>query len=1037
MNTTDQIHAAVEELLTPVEQSLGACADDGSQVSHACDLLREAVESLEDAAGDEWCQCGRTLANLLEIVDCFADGSETLGEGTADQIVEFVNSSLPRLRQSLTGENDAGEGSMIDVIDQARTRWGEYLTLVEGNGFYEASSLDTELDMDGGMDAVDGTATSSPSEQLDLILSAVQELSDGAHSEAAAGDGDVQHGSQQDPHGDTRSPGHRNSQPSDPVGDGDGGATSGATPDAMFKSRRSTGLPAAPAATQAVALSEILREAFLEDAEQCLSSMEQAVIQFENNPRGPAPIDQWCRDLHTLKGASASIGLSELATYLHEVEEWLPSFDQTRDTAGLQPILDCVDFVRKQTDALGQPAAASQAPPAGQAVETPRPLTAAPVVSDRNAEPGDETVRVRSSQLDRMMNLLVDLVIWRRRRDRRVAELSEGEDELSRCVRRLDSLAKGHSFSSAAPVGSSVVGSPSAGMATVDSALVGSLSTGLLSSGRRPADDQSREPSRFLGEITNDLREIASGLRDCHQSMAEENRAVSQFIQQFRQQLAQARRVPLSGLFQRLQRVVREAARLEGKQVRLEFVGQNTGLERSLQERLYEPLLHLVRNAVCHGIETEDKRLRSGKDAVGTITLEASGSSQMLLLDIRDDGGGLDFDAIRRRGIERGLVRPDEPVSPSELSRLIFHPGFSTRTETNEVAGRGVGMDVVLTALNRCRCQIDVHSEAGVGTTFRLAIPLPSVIEHSLVFRCGGQLFGLPMQFVMSTSLGDTSGDASGDTSGDWADASSVSSHVELRRILRLPASEKPAKSEASRSLVLGSNLPASASPSRTSSPNGTSASSAHETSGQRRAFVVEDILGPEEVVVRPLPPLLRRHPVLSGVTLSGAGEVVLLLDSPRLLREADESSAPELATDSQTLRMNRLKSSEAARPKILIAEDSLSARRRLVEKLLPYGFDITEASDGLEALNFTRTTTFDAVFSDLEMPGLNGFELLTAIKNDPRTPDKPVVIVTSRDEPETKAKAQELGADGFLSKPVSDATIAAMLDQLAMTPTT
>ncbi len=997
MNTTEQIHAAVEELLTPVEQCLEACADDTTQVSAACGQLREAVESLEEAAGDEWCRCGRTLANLLEIVDCFADGSETLGEGTAEQIVEFVRASLPRLRQTLTGEENEGDGWMIDVIEQARTRWGEYLTLVDGDGFFEASSLDTELDIDDGPDAADGAGMSSPSEQLDLILSAVQELSDNAHSEDA---------------GKAISPGGSGG-PHSPDADGDRGAKSETARDAMFKSRRTTGLPVAPATTQAVALSEILREAYLEDAEQCLSSMEQAVIQFENNPKGPAPVDQLCRDLHTLKGASASVGLSELATYLHEVEEWLPTFDQTRESVGLQPILDCVDFVRKQTDALGQPNATSQSAPSDVSLPQPRPLPAAPVVSDRNVEPGDETIRVRSSQLDRMMNLLVDLVIWRRRRDRRVAELVKGEDELSRCVRRLDTLAKGYSFNSTSPAGSSVSGSSW---------------NGSQSSGPRSADGQSRE-SRFLGEITNDLREIASSLRDCHQSMAEENRAVSQFIQQFRQQLAQARRVPLSGLFQRLQRVVREAARLEGKQVRLEFVGQNTGLERSLQERLYEPLLHLVRNAVCHGIETEDKRVRAGKDAVGTITLEASGSSQMLLLDIRDDGAGLDFDAIRRRGIERGLVRPDEPVSPSELSRLIFHPGFSTRTETNEVAGRGVGMDVVLTALNRCRCQIDVHSEAGVGTTFRLAIPLPSVIEHSLVFRCGGQLFGLPMQFVMSTSLGDTT--------ANWDDASSVGSHVELRRILRLPASEKSAHTETSRSLVLGSNLPASASSARTSSANGRTASSAPQTSGQRRAFIVEDILGPEEVVVRPLPPLLRRHPVLSGVTLSGAGEVVLLLDSPRLLREADESSAPGLTTDSQILRMNRLKSSEAARPKILIAEDSLSARRRLVEKLLPYGFDITEASDGVEALNFTRTTTFDAVFSDLEMPGLNGFELLTAIKNDPRTPDKPVVIVTSRDEPETKSKAHELGADGFLSKPVSDATIEAVLEQLVITPAT
>jgi CheY-like chemotaxis protein len=277
------------------------------------------------------------------------------------------------------------------------------------------------------------------------------------------------------------------------------------------------------------------------------------------------------------------------------------------------------------------------------------------------------------------------------------------------------------------------------------------------------------------------------------------------------------------------------------------------------------------------------------------------------------------------------------------------------------------------------------------------------------------------MQFVMSTSMGDAS--------SDGLEEELHRSRLELSHILRLPKSESP---HAPRSLVLGSNLQ-----SRTSSANGKGATSSPHPSEHRREFVVDDILGPEEVVVRPLPPLLRRHPVLSGVTLSGAGEVVLLLNGPRLLKIAAESPASEPSTEHRSVRSSQSESSHATRSKVLVAEDSLSARRRLVEKLLPFGFDVTEASDGVEALNYARATTFDAVFSDLEMPGLNGFELLTAIKSDPRTPNKPVVIVTSRDEPETRNKAHELGADGFLSKPVSDASIEAMLEQLVIRPTT
>lgn len=960
MNTTDPIHSAIADLLTPIEQSLISGAGGRRQASRAAERLREAVGSLEDAAGDDWSQCGRTLASLLDIVGCFADGSDSLDDGAAEQIMEFVRCSIPRLRDVLTGETYSDEGLAAEMVDEARARWGEYLTLVEGDGFALSSELDTNVAGDGNpaIDSSDATYA-TPAEQVELILSAVEELSKGGRSSGAASTSDS-----------PRSP-----------------ADSPARPDRIPDPGSRAGGPSPPPAPQAISLSETLREAYLEDAEHCLSSMERAVMAFENDADGQPPIDQLCRDLHTLKGASASIGLSELATYLHEIEEWLPAADIGEGSVRLQPILDCVDFVRLQIAALRHPnrAASEQTPPAPRADVSP--------VAERSSAPGEETIRVRSTQLDHMMNLLVELVIWRRRRDRRVAELAESGDELSRCVRRLEALAKGYAVS----------GSSS-----------GSNRSALSDS----AGEGAGASARFLSEITNDLREIAGTLRDCRQSMADENRAVSQFIQQFRQQLAQARRVPLSGLFQRLQRVVHEAARLEGKQVRLEFIGQNTGLERSLQERLYEPLLHLVRNAVCHGIEPQTKRRQRGKDSVGTITLEASGNSQMLLLDVRDDGGGLDLDAIRRRGIERGLLRPDEAASPRELSRLIFHPGFSTRTEANEVAGRGVGMDVVLTALNRCHCQIDVHSETGVGTTFRLSIPLPSVIEHSLVFRCGGQLFGLPMQFVMSTSQ-------SGLPDG-IVDEPGRDRVVDLRRLLRL---DGPAAHAAQRTLVLGSHLPPHA------SSAGRQSSSVMPEHEQRREFVVEDILGPEEVVVRPLPQILRRHPLLSGVTLSGSGEVVLLLDGPGLVRAAGCSTPdPSAALAGQTADNARRQASSRSRPRVLVAEDSLSARRRLVEKLLPHGFEVTEASDGMAALNLTRAATFDAVFSDLEMPGLSGFELLTAVKNDPRATHKPVVIVTSRDEPETRAKARELGADAFLAKPVSDAMIEAVLRQLAIT---
>lgn len=968
MNTTSQVNTVVEDLLAPVEQVLQDCAAEGTRVAEASRQLRQATEALEDAASDDWRLCAQTLAGLLEIIDCFAEGPETLASETTAAMVEFVRAALPDLRLALTGAPEHGSRPPLELTEQARSRWGEYLTLLDSDAFHESDALEEELLESGDRPAAFASGAESPVEQVQLILSTMKGPSASRGATHAAGPRPPATGSE------FRS------------------AESSASP-----SRDKTpGPPKVPATPQRISISETLLEAYLEDADQCLSSMERSVIAIENQGDQDASVKQLCRDLHTLKGASASIGLSQLATYLHEIEEWLQADDLTFAAGELQPILDCVDFVRLQIETLQHPEAApSPVKPAAaqrpvEAHASRKPLLPVSTACDRSTEPGEETIRVRSSQLDRMMNLLVDLVIWRRQRDRHVVDLGRGGEELSRCVLRLERYAKEYPLHRA-------------------------HAAGPLAQGQSPINNGRRETSSYLGELVSDLREIAASFRECRQSLADENRAVSHFIQQFRQQLTQIRRVPLAGLFQRLQRVVRDAARLEGKQVRLECTGQNTGLERSLQERLYEPLLHLVRNAVCHGIEPPEHRQRVGKDPVGTISLEASGSSQMLLLEIRDDGGGLDYDAIRRRGIERGLLRPDEPVSPNELSRLIFHPGFTTRTEASEMAGRGVGMDVVLTTLNRCHCQIDVQSEPGVGTSFRLAIPLPSVIEHFLVFRCGGRLFGLPMQFVMSTSQEET-----------YAGSGRVGTgrqRFDLREILQLQGC---GGSELSRSLVLGANLSSGAS----SAPHeGSRLTPARHTLEQRREFLVEEILGPEEVVVRPLPPLLRRHPVLIGVTLSGAGEVMLLLDGPRLLRAAARAeSAVSLVEPS--IGSAPPGASTTSRGRILIADDSLSARRRLVEKLAPHGFEVTEASDGLEALNFMHSESFDAVFSDLEMPGLDGFELLTEFKNHSRTQAKPVIIVTSRNEPDTRARADQLGADGFLAKPVTDSDIETLLQQ-------
>ncbi len=965
MNTAEQHFDTFEQLLTPIERALEVCADDTSQTGVARQCLMDAAEALEFAAEETWLTSVQTLAGLLEIVECFADGSDEQMIDVSAEIVEFVKSAFPKVSRALSDPSSVETLSLLDLTEEAEQRWGEYLTLVGRDTSWGDSSLDQEIEMSIGEaenseDTADAEQSGLPMQQVDLILSTL----------GGEANNDVNQAERR-------------------------GDEAGSSKESQC-SAADTELAKAFSPEQ-VKLDAELLEAYLEDVEQCLTSMERAVFEFEQTSDSEATIQQVGRDLHTLKGASASVGLGNLAAHLHSVEEWLQAAGQVTNSEQLDPVLSCVDAVRSQVDVLQQPADSEGAKvhPTSVVSQAARHTLPVSFSHDRSDEPGDESVRVKSQQLDRLMDLLVELVTWRRRRDQRVIEIDRAADELSRCTLRLESLANQHGLSRVIP----------------------------QVAGTEAESTELQQARRYLTEITSDVREIASTLQDSRQSMADENRSISQFLQQFRQQLVQLRRLPLSGLFQRLQRVARDAARIENKQVRLEFIGEHAGLERSLQERLYEPLLHLVRNAVGHGIESPEARVKAGKSAEGTITLEAFGSSHLLILEIRDDGGGFDFEAIRRRGHERGLLPADRSVSEQELTQLIFHPGFSTRSETNEVAGRGIGMDVVAAALDRCNCQIDVDSALGRGSTFRLSIPLPSVIEHSLIIRSGGQLFGLPMQFVMSTS--------------DPKSPSPEGAPLVIRPLLSMAdvlGVHRMENDDSQRTLSVKqlTNCRGRHDDSDRMLPRGS-----HGGPLDQLDFSVDDILGTEEVVVRPLPQLLRRHPLLSGVSLSGAGEVLLLLDGNRL-EQTGAMLASTATTADRRVNVQRSDCSNAAEQRrILVADDSLSARRRLVQTLRPYGFDITEVSDGVEALDLLREESFDAVFSDLEMPRLGGFDLLTELKREDRQPCKPVVIVTTRSEVETQERAQQLGADGFVAKPVTATAIEDVLKQLAMIPLT
>ena len=947
MNSLHPNTVTVRDPLSSVEATLENCDFRLEPLKLAAESLRTVAQAAGQASQDDVERCANLLARILEILAWSCDGQQRTSFDGAEEIAAFVRSAASILRSALDDQPGAVR-QVEETISEAEERWGEWIELLDdSDGTSGAAEWleDTHEESASYGDAGEHQCDAPSAEELRLILATISNC----EKPLEAGEDPAR-----EPHGG--------------IDIGQEGASE----------RASGPIPCPrPPLLQPVEIEPDLLEAYLDDAVRCLASLEAATLNLEQAPQDRQSLRQLCRDLHTMKGASASVGLNDLASYLHVVEESLQTAcDSQNVSVDIEQVLSCVDSIRDHIAKLGP----HHTPDTTSGIASVRTPYAQPAFEESGNDL-EETLRIKTSQLDRMMDMLAELVMLRNRRESRVAELQTFNDELMQCASKL----------------------------------------------RVEADNVERTSAvrerRPLSELAADLLAKTRDQREICERVSEENRAVSDFIRNFRQELTELQRLPVAGLFRRLQRAVRDAAHREGKKVRLQMLGEHAGLKRTLQERLYEPLLHIVRNAVSHGIESEALRIAAGKDPVGTIVLEALGGSNLLVLEIRDDGKGLDYDALRRRGIERGLIASQQPTSREELAQLIFHPGFSTKAESSAVSGRGIGMDVVAESLNRMRSWVEVESVPNEGTRIRLSIPLRSVIEHTMVFRCGGQLLAVPMQFV------HRAGEArSADSSNRNADRTGGSRATDLPtiHISELFADARSTGGDSGQRLVLGYSRQV-----LSDSHTGSVPDMAFASRGRRFELLVDEIVGPEEVVIRPLPPLLRQQGLFSGITLSGRGEIVLLFDSQRVIdfglcraRMPQRPPSQPCSDSTETI----------SRKRVLVADDSISARRCLVGLLRQHGLDATEVSDGLEALEQLHSNEFAAVFSDLEMPRMGGLEVLREMATNQEMDQVPVVIVSSRDEDAYQTEAKGLGARAYLIKPLVASQLASVVKQLGLT---
>lgn len=495
----------------------------------------------------------------------------------------------------------------------------------------------------------------------------------------------------------------------------------------------------------------------------------------------------------------------------------------------------------------------------------------------------------------------------------------------------------------------------------------------------------------YIGNSQERLREIVSRVNDLTREYVSDTMHMSLVIDELEEEIKRVRMLPLATITGTFGRMVRDLAKDSGKEAVLQIVGGETELDKQVLERIKDPLIHLLRNAVGHGIEPPDRRVALGKPPVGTITLKAEQVGKEIVICVSDDGGGLDLEAVRqslarRRGIEVGSLTEED------LKEAIFNVGVSTSPIITDISGRGVGLDVVRRNVEALHGRVDVESRPNRGTTFMLTIPLTLTSSRGLLVGVAGETFAIPhnaIERIMCVRSEEISPLEGHDTL--VYDGRPITL-VRLGDLLGLPTSAAGPEQDCFPVVVLA-------------------------TAERRMAFAVDALLGEQEVVIKSLGRQLERVGGIAGATVMGSGDVVLILNVADLIKLGLRGEYRSVLARAAWARPAPVTEERASR-RILVVDDSITTRTLEKNILEAAGYEVQLATDGQEALLTIASGDLpDLIVTDVVMPHLDGFGLTQRIREDPRTENIPVILVTSLDSAEDKARGIEVGADAYITK--------------------
>ena len=729
-------------------------------------------------------------------------------------------------------------------------------------------------------------------------------------------------------------------------------------------------------------------ELFLKEAWEFIDKINRGLVNLEKDPGNLTLIDDINRNVHTLKGSAQMMHFEKIGQLAHGMEDYLEQLKENPDKK-FDPVFEGLDEIQQLMHNI-KSGKGEESKNYKKVLENLSDLEnqSAPnsVVRSGNdlrqedTEKNDDfSVRIRTGRLDSMINMAADLIVNKTKLSSHLDELKQISEQIEKDRKVLKTVPKSLADGSEDD--------------TIDN--------------KEVLQNRVKTLEADYNTILQTYDAVTSKFSQLMQNVEESLSQISLLTKNLHDDILQTRMVPVETLFNRFPRAVRDIAHKQNKKITLVVEGEDTELDRVLVENLSDPVMHLLRNAIDHGIELPEERIKNKKNEEGVLLLRARQERNQVLIEVQDDGRGLNMDKIKETIIARKLATPVEisEKSVNELISYIFTPGFSTTGNVSDLSGRGIGLDAVFSEVRKLKGDLRVNFTPGKGTTFSIRVPLSLLILQALLIELGDETFALPLASVTESLLCDQN------KIKEDANELYYKINKENLKILDLAHLMNLEKTEENKQNIV-----------------------VLDEAGLKFGILVDRVVGRQDIVVKSIGEQLKQVPYISGGTILGDGSVCLILDILALCREIEtdrhgvskDIPSTEKAKKLVDTSEDQISPTDAKKEKkkALIVDDSISVRKFLSTVLTRNKFDTILASNGAEALDELNKGSFDLVLTDLEMPRLDGFEFIKQLRNIDRYKDIPVIILSGRASNKHQEQGKKLGANAFIVKPFKESDL-------------